>query len=96
MKRKPVYEEERKRKTKPVIMSLYKEGPQLVTLSDPLFDLTITRESVMDLSCSDLGQTHNELNICSIVDAEDSMCVMKDEKYHLVNFRGWKNASRSW
>ncbi len=65
---KPELKVELKRKTKEVIMSLYKDGPQLVDLSGPLFASTMNKTDFTVVSEFDPVQSKNEMNICSTVD----------------------------
>ncbi len=64
----PEQKVELRRKTKDVIMSLYKDGPQLVDLTDPLLVSTINESEFVDVSEFDPVHSGNEMSIYSTVD----------------------------
>ncbi len=47
-------------------MSLHKDGPQLVDLSDPLFVSTMNASEFADISKFDPVRSRNEMSLCSI------------------------------
>ncbi len=59
---------ELKRRTKYAIMSLYKDGPQLVDLSNPLFVSTMSTSEFTDVSEFDPFRSKNEMSLSSTVD----------------------------
>ncbi len=60
---------ELKRRTKDAIMSLYKDGPQLVNLSHFLFVSTMNASELADVSEFDLVHSRNEIGLFSTVDS---------------------------
>ncbi len=64
----PEHKVELKRKTKDTIMSLYKDGSQLVNLLDPLFVSTMNASEFADISEFDPLHSRNGMNLCSTMD----------------------------